>query len=259
MHFTFTAIEAALASYLWPFFRISAMLMTMAVIGGQNVPVRIRLAAALAITIATVPGIPPLPTVPLFSLQSFFITLQQMLIGIAVGLVTQFVLQTFILAGQFIGMQTSLGFANIVDPSNGQTVPVIGQLFLMLATLIFLVIDGHLLLIHMLADSFHTLPVGSQGLDPGSWRMIATWFSWVFAAALAMSISELVALLVINIAFGIMTRAAPQLNIFTIGFPVTMVSGIFLLWLTLTDFNHHFDVQWQRMVNLLCDLLGVCS
>ena len=258
MEFTFATIEAALASYLWPFFRIGAMLMTMAVIGSQNVPVRIRLGAALAITVATVPGIPPLPAIPLFSLQSVIITAHQLLIGIAVGLVTQFVMQTFILAGQFIGMQTSLGFANIVDPSNGQTVPVIGQLFLMLATLIFLVIDGHLLLIRMLAESFHSLPVGPEGLDPGSWRMLADWFGWVFAAALAMSLSELVALLVINIAFGIMTRAAPQLNIFTVGFPVTMLSGILLLWLTLTDFNHHFDVQWQRSVGLLCDLLGVC-
>ena len=165
MEFTFATIEAALASYLWPFFRIGAMLMTMAVIGSQNVPVRIRLGAALAITVATVPGIPPLPAIPLFSLQSVIITAHQLLIGIAVGLVTQFVMQTFILAGQFIGMQTSLGFANIVDPSNGQTVPVIGQLFLMLATLIFLVIDGHLLLIRMLAESFHSLPVGPEGLD----------------------------------------------------------------------------------------------
>lgn len=258
MEFTFATIEAAMASYLWPFFRISSMLMTMVVFGSQNVPTRLRLAAALAITMAVAPALPPMPQVAMFSLESVLIIGQQILIGVAVGMFTQFLMHTFVMAGQFIGMQTSLGFANVVDPGNGQSVPVIGQVFLMLATLIFLVIDGHLVLIRMLADSFHTIPIGRQGFDVGTWRTLSDWFSWVFAAALTMSISELVALLVINIAFGVMTRAAPQLNIFSIGFPVTMLSGLILLWLTMTDFYHHFDVQWQRGVDALCSMLQVC-
>lgn len=258
MELTFATIEAALASYIWPFMRISAMFMTMVVIGSQNVPTRIRLGLAVAVTMAVAPVLPPMPQVALFSLDAVMVLGQQILIGTAVGMFTQFILHTFVMAGHFIGMQTSLGFANVVDPGNGQSVPVIGQFYLMLATLIFLVIDGHLILIRMLADSFHTIPVGRAGFDPGNWKVLADWFGWVFAAALAMSISELVALLVINIAFGVMTRAAPQLNIFTIGFPVTMLSGLLVIWLAMTDFNHHFELQWERGVDALCNLLQVC-
>ncbi len=249
-----------LASYLWPFFRISAMFMTMTGLSSKNVPARIRLLAALATTVAVAPAIPSVPSVELVSIPAFLIGAQQILIGVAIGFVSMLVMQTFVLAGHVVGMQTSLGFANMVDPSNGQQVPVVGQFYLMLATLLFFVMDGHLVMIRMVAESFNTIPIGFEGIAIDSWRSIAEWLAWVYAGGLAMAISALIALLLVNFAFGVATRAAPQLNIFSIGFPVTMLTGLLIIWLTLDSFLMHYEIQWQRGLQLMCEVIQLdCS
>ena len=244
-----------IASYFWPLARISAMMMVMVSVGSRTTPTRIRLLYAVAVTIAVVPTLPPPPDIALFSLGGFLVTVQQLLIGIALGYVSQLIMQTFVLAGQVIGMQTSLGFASMVDPGSGQQVPVVGQLFLMLTTLLFLAIDGHLIMIQMVIASFESLPIGLTGLSSLTFDNISKWGGWIFTGALAMSISAMVALLLINFSFGIMTRAAPQLNIFAIGFPVTMLSGILILWLTLPGVMGHFERQWQQGVEMMCEII----
>jgi len=133
------------------------MLMTMLVLGSQTVPVMVRAKLTLVITVAMAPLLPPMPAVELFSLPGAMITFQQVLVGVAIGLASQFLIQTFIVAGQVIAMQTSLGFASLVDPINGGSTPVVGQFYLMLGTLIFFAIDGHLTMLHLLHLSFTTL------------------------------------------------------------------------------------------------------
>ena len=244
-----------IASYMWPLFRVSSMFMVMAVFGANTTPVRVRALLSMAITFAIVPVLPPVENVELFAASAIFITLQQLLIGIAMGFVTLLVMQTFVLTGQIIGMQTSLGFASMVDPSSGQQTPVIGNLFLLLTTMIFLAVDGHLVMIRMLVMSFETIPISDQGLSVTSYRMLAEWGGYMFGAALTMSITPIIALLLINLSFGVMTRASPQLNIFAIGFPVTMVSGLVILWLTLTPIMEHFGEVWTAAQLLLCDIV----
>ncbi|NRA83369.1 MAG: flagellar biosynthetic protein FliR, partial [Gammaproteobacteria bacterium] len=187
--------------------------------------------------------------------ESFLIIAQQILIGIALGFMSLLVMQTFVLAGQIIGMQTSLGFASMVDPASGQQVPVVGQFFLLLATLIFFAVDGHLAMIKMVMLSFETLPIGTTGLSQLTFDKISRWGGWLFTASLAMSMSAIVALLTINFSFGILTRAAPQLNIFAIGFPVTMLAGLTILWLTLEAVMDHFGVQWDRALVTMCEII----
>jgi len=247
---------AWLASYIWPYCRIAGMFMVMVGIGSRNMPMQVRLVYSVAVTIAVVPGLGPAPDVLLFSLASFIIIAQQILIGIALGFVSLLVMQSFVLTGQIIGMQTSLGFASMVDPASGQQVPVVGQFFLILATLIFFAVDGHLAMINMVMLSFETLPIGLNGLSNVSFKTIAHWGGWMFTAALAMSMSAIVALLLINFSFGILTRASPQLNIFAIGFPVTMLAGLTILWLTLEAVMAHFDSQWVRAMSLMCELIA---
>jgi flagellar biosynthesis protein FliR len=244
-----------IAAYMWPLFRISSMLMVMAVFGANSTPARVRLLFSMAITFAIAPVLPPMPEIELFSLPAVFIGAQQIIIGVAMGFVTLMMMQTFVLTGQVIGMQTSLGFASMVDPASGQQTPVVGNFFLLLATLIFLAVDGHLLMFRMLVASFETLPVSAQGISIANYRALATWGSYMFGAALTMSMSAILALLLINLSFGVMTRAAPQLNIFAIGFPVTMVSGLVILWLTLDPIMAHFDEVWHSAQLLLCDVL----
>lgn len=250
-----TTIMDTIASYMWPLFRISSMFMVMAVFGANTTPTRVRLLLSVAITFAIAPMLPPVNNVELFAVSAVFVTVQQILIGVAMGFVTLLVMQTFVLTGQIIGMQTSLGFASMVDPSSGQQTPVIGNFFLLLTTMIFLAVDGHLVMIRMLVMSFETIPISDQGLSISSYRLLAEWGSYMFGAALTMSMTAIVALLLINLSFGVMTRASPQLNIFSIGFPVTMVSGLIILWLTLTPIMEHFGGVWTAAQLLLCDIV----
>ncbi|GLP94962.1 flagellar biosynthetic protein FliR [Paraferrimonas sedimenticola] len=255
MDWLYGSIEATIAAYLWPMARIGGMMMVMTTIGSNTTPMRVRLLLVFAMTIAVAPVLPAMPAVPLFSFEAYWILAQQLLIGIAAGFVSLLLLQTFVLAGQIIGMQTSLGFASMVDPTNGQQVPLVGQFYLILTTLLFFLFDGHLTMIRMLVASFETLPVGETSLNVANLRALAEWGGWMFGAALTVAISAIVALLLINFSFGVMTRAAPQLNIFAIGFPITMISGLIILWLTLGGIMSHFENTWNAAQGLLCQLL----
>jgi len=246
-----------LANYLWAFCRIAAMLMVMIVVGSRSTPTRIRLFYALSITFAVLPVLPAVVIdVELFSLGSAVVILQQLLIGIAIGTISTFVVQTFVIAGQVIAMQTSLGFASMADPANGQSSPVVGQFYVLLVTLLFLTLDGHLLMIEMIVRSFDTLPISMNGLLAVDYHKISSWFSIMFRAALAFSIASMVAMLLVNLSFGIMTKAAPQLNIFSLGFSVSMVFGLFVLWVTLVNVPNHFENQWLRGIKLMCEVLN---
>ncbi|HDN9015660.1 TPA: flagellar type III secretion system protein FliR [Aeromonas salmonicida] len=257
MTYTTALIMEWLSSILWPLARVSGLLMVMAVFGSRLTPARIRIGLALALTFMIAPLLPPMPKVELFSVGSFLVLTQQLLIGIALGLMIQFLMESFVMAGQVIAMQTSLGFATLVDPMNGQSAPVVGQFYLMLATLVFLAVDGHLIMLRMVVLSFETLPVSDAGLTLPAIRSLVGFLGIMYQASLVMALSAIVALLLINFAFGVMTRAAPQLNIFSIGFAVSMMSGLFILWLTIGGFLGHFDSMWERVQETSCELINV--
>lgn len=246
-----------LAQHYWPFVRVSSMLLTMAVFSGRGVPARIKVFFAMVITMAISPALPPIETTfDTVSPAGMLVTIQQIIIGVALGFLSLLAINTFALAGQVLGMQIGLGFAAMVDPNSGQQVPVVAQFYLMLATLIFLALNGHLVMIQMVAASFEAIPVGPIGLDSDAFYYIANWAVWMFSAALGFALSAMVSILLINLSFGVMTRASPQLNIFTVGFPITMISGLLILWLTVGNFIVHFENQWQRAVSGMCFVLG---
>ncbi len=214
------------------------MLMVMTVTGARFVSPRIRLYLGLAITFAVMPAIPAVPPqdIELLSFRGFMTIAEQMIIGIAMGMVTQFMIQTFVLLGQILGMQSSLGFASMVDPANGQNTPLLGQLFMFLTTMFFLATDGHLKMLQLVVFSFKTLPIGSGSLNAVDFREMASWLGIMFQTALSMSLSGIIALLTINLSFGVMTRAAPQLNIFSLGFAFALMVGLLLCWYILAGF-----------------------
>jgi flagellar biosynthesis protein FliR len=242
--------------YLLPLFRIASMLMVMPVIGTQLVPMRVRLYLSLAICLVLAPNLPPMPQVDAVSLQSMLLIGEQVLVGVMFGFVLQLYFHLFTVAGQIIAMQMGLGFASMVDPANGVSVPVLGQLLLMLVTLLFLAMNGHLVVFEVLAESFVTLPVGEGLLLDHYWTM-AGKLTWVIAAGLLMALPVVAALLIINLAFGVMTRAAPQLNIFSIGFPLTLVLGLFIFWLGISDFLAHFQVFTSEALQQLREVARV--
>lgn len=229
-----TQIAGWVSSFLLPLFRIAAVLMVMPIIGTQLVPQRIRLYMALAITLLLVPVLPEMPQIEMLSLQSILLIAEQIIIGAMLGFSLQLFFHIFVFAGQMVSMQMGLGFASMMDPATGVSVPVLGQFLLMLVSLLFLAMNGHLVVFEVLTESFATLPVG-QSLEVGNYAVVAGRLSWVMGAALLLVLPAVSALLVINISFGVMTRAAPQLNIFTIGFPLTLVMGLLIFWASTSD------------------------
>ena len=210
----------------WPFVRIGACLMVAPVFGASYVPPRLRLIMAGALTLAVAPLLPAGADVPLLSAGGALVTVQQLLIGAALGFALQMVFDALALGGQLLANGMGLGFAFNLDPLRGVTTPALGQLYVVLGTLTFLALDGHLALVSTLIDSFKGLPVGESGLDPARLRGLADWGSILFSGALRIALPGVTALLVINLAFGVMSRAAPALNLFAVGLPVTLIFGL---------------------------------
>ncbi len=196
------------------------------VFGASYVPPRLRLILAGALTLAVAPLLPAITAVPLLSAAGALVTLQQLLIGAALGFALQMVFDALALGGQLLANGMGLGFAFNLDPLRGVTTPALGQLYVVLGTLTFLALDGHLALISTMVDSFKGLPIGESGLDPARLRGLADWGSMLFSGALRIALPGVTALLVINLAFGVMSRAAPALNLFAVGLPVTLIFGL---------------------------------
>lgn len=254
-----TTIMQYLADLLLPFMRIAGLFAAMVGISAKSVPPTTRALLTLFLTMLIMPLVPPTPVAELFSLGTFLLVMQQLIIGIAIGFISNMVLNTFVLAGQIVAMQTGLGFASMVDPVNGINVPAVGQFYLILATLIFWALDGHLAMIRMIVMSFEALPIGEAWLTGEQFKEIAHWAGWMFVSAVTLSLAPIISLLIVNLAFGVMTKAAPQLNIFSIGFAIAQIMGLFIIWLTLGNLTHHFDVLWDRAQLLMCQLLQVCQ
>ncbi len=241
MSVTDAQIAAFVQQYLLPLFRIAALFMVMPIIGSRTVTARVRLALALLVTLIVVPMLPPLPVVKSLSLATFLIVLQEVAIGVMTGFVFQIVFQVFVLSGQFMAMKMGLGFASMNDPTNGVQTTVLSQFFLMLVTVVFVSLDGHVVLINLLVESFTTLPPGVWVLSADMFMQVVELSSWMFSAALVFALPILTSLLFVNISFGVMSRAAPQLNIFAVGFPFTLVMGLILIWIGLSNFLPAFE------------------
>lgn len=196
------------------------------------------------------PLLPPMPEVEPLSLAGLSVTVQQVLIGLAMGFTLQLVFGALMIAGESIAMTMGLGFASMVDPTNGVNVPVISQLFIIVGTLLFLALGGHLMLIQLVVSSFETMPIATTGVSRDSFYALAAWGSQMFIGALWVAIPALVSMLVITLSMGVMTRAAPQLNIFSVGFPVTMFAGFIILILTLPGFLPRINQMMLQAMQL---------
>jgi flagellar biosynthetic protein FliR len=241
MNITGAELISWLATLLWPFMRIGAMFAAAPIFSARSVPVRIRVLLAFSIAWILLPVIPEPPVVDLISGEAVIISISQVLIGIAMGFILQLVFSAFIIAGQSIATAMGLGFASMVDPQNGVQVPVISQAFLIMATLIFLSLNGHLIFIEVLAKSFQTMPVGPFLPSQDAILQLVMWGSDMFVGGMMIALPAVAALLLVNLAFGVTSRAAPQLNIFAVGFPIMIMIGIAFIILTLPTITSHLS------------------
>lgn len=239
MTITDTEILLLIESWLWPFFRIAGMLMTAPIIGTRTLPVTFRLALAVCISIVVAPSIPAFEYVAPFSPEGFMTTIQQVMIGAGFGMVVRLVFMVLEVGGQVIAQQMGLGFAAMVDPTSGRQVPVVSQFYVILATLMFFSLNGHLIMIQVVTDSFKTLPISADGYTREDAWGVVTWGGWLLSSAVLIALPAITAMMIVNLSFGVMTRAAPQLNIFAVGFPIMMIMGMFILSMTLSNMQSH--------------------
>lgn len=230
-----------MTGFLWPFFRVAALIMMVPLLGMRTIPATFRIGLALAITLIIMPLLPPAPAIDPASAEGLLIIFCQVMIGLAMGFFIRMVFSAIETAGSMIGMSMGLGYAQMMDPVNGIAVPVVSQLYTVMATLLFFALNGHLILIEILADSFHVIPVAPNAISEGGLWLLLTWAGWIFKGAVIISLPAVAALLLVNISFGVMMRAAPQLNIFAVGFPVTLMLGFVFMLVSLPMFYPQFS------------------
>jgi len=229
-----------LSELFWPFVRIGACLMVAPAFSAIGVPVRIRIVLAGAIALAVAPLVPAPSGIEPFSAGGIVVTVQQVVIGVALGFCLQIVFDAVTLGGQLLANSMGLSFAFNVDPMHGAATPVVGQLYGLLVLLVFLALDGHLRIIEVLVASFRALPVGTGGLGTNGLWQLALWGTQLFAGAVAIALPGVTAITIVNLAFGVVSRAAPALNIQAVGFPISLIFGLCIVLASLTMLKTSF-------------------
>jgi flagellar biosynthesis protein FliR len=213
----------------WPMLRVGGFALTAPAFSETMVPglVKIVLSVSLAFVMAPLVRIPAQLTI--FSAPGLLAAVQEVLIGVAIGMVVQLSFEALTFAGQAISMTMGLGFATLVDPQRGANTTVLGQMFMIFGILTYLSINGHLILLGALAESFQTLPIGAAHIGQNFFLSVALWGARVFESGLLIALPAVISLVIVNLALGVVTRAAPQLNLFGIGFTITLLCGFFVL------------------------------
>lgn len=235
--------------FLLLFTRMAALFSVAPVISSPFIPLKIKLGIAAVITLFFLPHSGLDYSFEFISFEGLKEITTQILIGLSMGFILRLVFNALTIAGENIAVTMGLGFAQITDPVNGVSVPIISQFLTIVATLLFLSFDGHLALINMLFNSFIYLPVGSSLIQANSFWSLAAWATNMFSGALMVAIPAVTALLIANSSLALMTRAAPQLNIFSVGFPITIMLGLVVIALTLPSIAAVF----QNLVNTAFD------
>ncbi len=220
-------MELWLAAIFWPFVRVLAVFMSAPVLSNRVIPARVKIGLALAIAIIVAPATTE-PALPIFSAAAPLLLLQQMLAGVLIGFGIKVVFAAVDMAGNVIGLQMGLSFASFIDPVNSNQTPLIGSFLNLLTTLLFLALDGHLALLAAATRSFDLLPISTQFFTGVGWERLIATGTGLFQLGLQISLPVLATMLVINLTLGVMSRAAPQLNLFSVGFPLTALTGIVL-------------------------------
>lgn len=244
-----------LSMYFWPLLRVLALISTAPILSERSVPKRIKLGLGLIITFIIAPGLPA-NNVTIFSADALWLALQQIMIGIALGFTMQFAFATIRMAGELIGLQMGLSFATFFDPASNLNMPVLARFMDLLALLLFLTFNGHLWLISMLVDTFHTLPIGGEPINTNAFMALTRAGSLIFINGLMLALPVITMLLTLNMALGLLNRMAPQLSVFSIGFPVTLSVGILLMATLMPLIAPFCEHLFSEIFNLLADIVS---
>lgn len=248
-------IVARFYTFLWPMLRISALMVTAPVFALRAFNVRLRVLLAIVLAWLVYP-MHPWPVIDPVSAAGLKEIINQVAIGAISGLILQMVVAAMVVGGQAIATSMGLSMANLMDPNMGN-VPVISQFLIVLGSLIFVGMGGHVILLGMILESFHTLPIGTSIFSPESMGLFLRWSSMMFLGAVLMSLPVMVALLFVNIGVGVITRAAPSLNVFAVGFPASVAVGFIVLLAFMGSIIGRIDWMWLQGFSTVRELLGV--
>lgn len=241
--------------YLWVLVRVAALLMVAPIFGARGVPKRWRILAALVFSMIIAPTLPPVPMIDPLSVAGLLLVAQQILIGVTMGFVLGLIVSSFVVAGESMALGMGLGFAQTVDPQNGISVPIVSQFLTVVTTLLFISLDGPALIVKMLADSFIWMPIAPVGFSPETFWRVVGFGQAMFVNAILIALPVIISLLMVNLAMGVITRAAPQLNIFSIGFPATLLIGFFLMLVSSPTWVPNLEHFLQQTLQFISDLL----
>jgi flagellar biosynthetic protein FliR len=251
-----TEVSQWVAKLWWPSLRIGGFIAAAPIASEKTIPNRVRLIFGLALTVLLAPLAPVPVSLTVFSGAGVLTAVQEILIGVSIGMVMELAFEALTFAGQSISMTMGLGFATLVDPQRGANVPVLGQMFMIMGILTYLAINGHLVLLGALANSFQTLPIGGNLVDRDFLLSVATWGGRIFETGLLVALPAVIALIIVNLALGVITRAAPQLNLFGIGFTITLMCGFFVLMVGLDGIMVGITSLIQTALNAVVELVA---
>ncbi|MCX7169980.1 MAG: flagellar biosynthetic protein FliR [Proteobacteria bacterium] len=253
--FSSAQLDAWLALFLFPLARILALLVTAPVFNNAALTPQLRLIIGLAVGFGMAPALPAMPAIPPGSWVGLAVLAQQILIGTVLGFTLRITFSAVDMAGELIGLQMGLSFATFYDPQTSAQTPVISEFLGLLMLLLFLAMNGHLLTLSVLAESFKLLPVSATPFASGGLAAVLSWSATLFSAGLLLALPLIAALLIANIALGVLARVAPALNIFAVGFPVTIVSGFAVLMLSLPYFGVALERLYDRGFEALAGVI----
>jgi len=238
---TFAQLQEWISLFLWPFCRFTGLFLIAPIFSHSSVPHPVKLGLALITTVVVSPLLPPLPAVPLFSWASVGIIAEQILIGVTIGLIVQVVFAAIQAAGEYIGLQMGLAFATFFSPDSGANTMILSRVFYAFAILMFAAIDGHLLMVEVLVRSFDFLPIGTLGVNASVFEHVARFGTVVFSSGILLALPVFGALLIVNLTLGILNRSAPQLTVFSVGFPMSLTLGLVLMMVLTTELGGYLQ------------------
>jgi flagellar biosynthesis protein FliR len=256
MTLTSAEITAWVGQWFWPFMRISALFVAAPIFAQRTMNRRVRVLLAATIAVMILPLLPVSPPIDAISPQGMLVLLQQLLIGTLVGFTLSLAVNAVMVAGEKMSMGMGFGFATMIDPQNGISVPVVSQFYQLLCLVLFLGMGGHLTMIAMLVDSFNTFPVGDLSFGTTQISEMLRFSGTVWVVGMLMSLPVVMGTLLINLAMGVMSRAAPQLNLMSVGFPFTIGVGFLLMLFLMPSSVHVIEKVWSDTFRVVEKMIG---
>lgn len=250
----FEQLHGWLTAFFWPFLRLGGFIAVSPLWGHTSVPNQVKIGLAALLAVAVAPMLPAPVGVPVVSWAGIGVAAEQIVIGLAMGMVMRVAVTAVQAAGEFIGLQMGLAFATFVTPDGANTV-ILSRILQTFTLLMLLALNVHLMVIETLALSFRTLPIGTLGFDAGAFEMLVRFGGTIFVSGMLLALPLVASLLIINLSLGILNRSAPQLTVFSVGFPTSLTLGVFLMTVLMTDLGRFLRALFSQALHFLSRLV----